>query len=143
MSNNLYITATEARTGKSAVVLGMMQLLKKDISNVAFFRPIINDDEAGKRDHDINLILTYFGLDIPYEDTYAYTLNQARELINNGQRSMLLENILNKYTQLSHKYDFVLCEGTDFLGKDAAFEFDLNADISANIGAPVLVVING
>ena len=143
MSNNLYITATEARTGKSAVVLGMMQLLKKDISNVAFFRPIINDDEVGKRDHDINLILTHFGLDIPYEDTYAFTLNQARELINNGQRSMLLENILNKYTQLSHTYDFVLCEGTDFLGKDAAFEFDLNADIAANIGAPVLVVING
>ena len=143
MSNNLYITATEARTGKSAVVLGMMQLLKKDISNVAFFRPIINSDEENVRDHDINLILNHFGMDIPYEDTYAYTLNQARELINNGQRSMLLENILNKYTQLAHQYDFVLCEGTDFLGKDAAFEFDLNADIAANLGSPVLVVING
>lgn len=143
MSHNLYITATEARTGKSAVVLGMTQLLTKDIRKVAFFRPIINDDENGKKDHDINLILEYFGMDIPYEDTYAYTLNQARELINNGQRSILLENILNKYTQLANKYDFVLCEGTDFLGKDAAFEFDLNADIAANLGSPVLVVING
>ena len=143
MSNNLYITATESKSGKSAVVLGMMQLLLRDVRKVAFFRPIINKASADTRDHDINLILTHFGLDIPYEATYACSLQDARELINDGQHSTLLENILKKYKQLEEQYDFVLCEGTDFLGKDAAFEFELNADIAANLGCPVMVVANG
>lgn len=143
MSNSLYITATETKSGKSAVVLGMMQLLLRNVRKVAFFRPIINHTSVEQRDHDINLILKHFDLDICYEDTYAYSLQDARELINNGQHSTLLDNILKKYKKLENEYDFVLCEGTDFLGKDAAFEFDLNADIAANLGCAVLVVANG
>lgn len=144
MAKNLYITATETKSGKSAIVLGMMQLLMRNVRKVAFFRPIINQPlEQNARDHDINLVLTHFGLDIPYEATYAYTLQNARNIINSGQHEMLLDNILNKYKALESEYDFVLCEGTDFMGKDAAFEFDLNADIAANLGCPVLIVANG
>ncbi|MBI9110601.1 phosphate acetyltransferase [Maridesulfovibrio ferrireducens] len=143
MSINLYITATEEKSGKSAIALGVMQLLLRDIQNVAIFRPIINDNQTGSRDHDINLLMNYFNLDISYEDTYAYTLKEARELINNGKHSLLLENILNKYSKLEEKFDFVLCEGTDFQGKDQNFEFDINAEIAANLSCPVLLVANG
>jgi phosphate acetyltransferase len=55
----------------------------------------------------------------------------------------MLDNILKKYKKLEAKYDFVLCEGTDFMGKDPAFESALNAEIAANIGSPVLLVANG
>ena len=143
MSKNLYVSTTEERSGKSAVVLGVMQMLLRDLRKVAIFRPIINDPGKDNQDHDIILMIDHFRLSISYEDTYAYTLKQARELINSGQRSLVLENILKKYKALEEKYDFVLCEGTDFKGKDPAFEFDLNADIAANIGAPMLVVTSG
>lgn len=143
MARNLYVTATEELSGKSAVLLGVMQMILRELSKVAIFRPIINDPLNGDRDHDIDLILTHFRLDVPYEETYAYTLTEARELINSGQQAFLHENILNKYKQLEGKYDFVLCEGTDFKGKDGAFEFNINADIAANLGAPVLVVSSG
>lgn len=143
MAKNLYITATETKSGKSAIVLGMMQLLMRNVRKVAFFRPIINQPLDNAKDHDINLVLTHFGLDIPYEATYAYTLQNARNIINSGQHEVLLDNILNKYKALESEYDFVLCEGTDFMGKDAAFEFDLNTDIAANLGCPVLIVANG
>ncbi|MFI3271433.1 MAG: phosphate acetyltransferase [Pseudomonadota bacterium] len=143
MSNNLYITGTEARCGKSAIILGMMQLLLRGVGKVAFFRPIISNTTAGARDHDINLILTHFGLNIAYEDTFAYTLQDAQELINEGQQSTLLDNIFKKYKKLESEYDFILCEGTDFLGKDTAFEFDLNADIASNLACPVLMVGSG
>jgi len=143
MSKSLYITATESRSGKSAIALGVMQMLLNDLRDVAFFRPIINDNLGGRQDHDINLILKNYNLEIPYEDTYAYTLSQARELINAGQHALLLENILNKFKTLESRYDFVLCEGSDFLGKDPAFEFELNADIAANMGAPVILVASG
>lgn len=54
MSNSLYITAAEARSGKSAVTLGVMEILLRKIDKVDFFRPIIQglDD----LDNDINLI---------------------------------------------------------------------------------------
>ncbi len=144
MANNLYITATESKSGKSAIVLGMMQLLLRNIRKVAFFRPIIShSSDSTVRDADINLVMTQFSLDMPYEDTYAYTLQNARNLMNSGQHELLLDTILAKYKALESEYDFVLCEGTDYMGKDAAFEFDLNATIAANLGCPVLVVING
>nr|WP_320011321.1 phosphate acetyltransferase [uncultured Desulfobulbus sp.] len=143
MANNLYVTAAEERSGKSAIILGVMQMIIKEISRIAFFRPIINDHVFGRVDHDLNLVLKYFKLDIPYEDTHAYTLSQARQLITSGQEEILYENILKKYKQLEAKYDFVLCEGTDFRGKDPGFEFDLNANIAANLGAPVLIIASG
>ena len=143
MANNLYVTAAEERSGKSAIVLGVMQVILKEISRIAFFRPIINDHVFGRVDHDLNLVLKYFKLDIEYADTHAYTLSQARQLITSGQEEILYENILKKYKQLESKYDFVLCEGTDFRGKDPGFEFDLNANIAANLGAPVLLITSG
>ena len=42
MAKNLYITAAEGKSGKSAIALGMMQLLLRSIRKVAFFRPIIH-----------------------------------------------------------------------------------------------------
>lgn len=140
MANTLYITGTEAKSGKSAVVLGMMQILLRDLNKVAFFRPIINNANPETRDHDINLVLTHFGLDIPYEKTYGYSIAEARDMLNKGQYATLMENILNKYKSLAEEYDFILCEGSDFISKDPAFEFDLNADIAANFGSPVLLV---
>ena len=143
MANVLYISASETKSGKSALVLGIMQVLLQNIGKVAIFRPIINTPPDKGRDHDIDLILKHFELNIPYEDTYALTFDEARELINSGQQSTLLDSILRKYKYLEENYDFVLCEGTDYMAKDAAFEFDLNADIAANINAPIILVVNG
>lgn len=143
MANNLYITATETKSGKSAIVLGMMQLLLRHVRKVAFFRPIITQPpDLSLQDHDIGLVMSHFGLDIPYEDTYACSLQDARNLMNRGQHEIMLDTILRKYKKLEAGYDFILCEGTDFMGKDPAFEFALNAEIAANLGCPVLVVAN-
>jgi len=143
MAKNLYIIATEARSGKSAICLGVMQQLLKDFQRVAFFRPIISGAAGGKKDHDINLILSQFYLNMRYEDTFAYTLDQARDMINQGKHTVMLENILIKFKELEAHYDFVLCEGTDFVGGDSAFEFDINAEIASNLGCPVILVANG
>ncbi|GAB1410217.1 phosphate acetyltransferase [Desulfovibrionales bacterium] len=141
MAKNLYITATEARSGKSAIVLGVMQMLLRDIRRVGFFRPIINSD-SDRKDHDIDLVLSQFYLGLQYNETYALTMRQAKELVNAGQHSLLIEKIINKYKELESKCDFVLLEGTDYEGTSPAFEFDINADIAANLGSPLLVVAN-
>ena len=143
MYNGLYITATGPMTGKSAIALGAMQLLSRSMRKVAFFRPIINEPLWDDRDPDINLMLEYFKINSDYADTFAYTQREARQIINQGSRNLLMENIIQKYKKLLETYDFVLCVGTDFLGKDPVFEFELNAEIAANLGTPVILVTSG
>ncbi len=143
MAKNLYVLNTEPRSGKSAICLGLMQMLRRNIRRVGFFRPIINTLVEGKIDHDIHLILTRFQLSQKSEDAYAYTLEEARDLINQGKHYLLMEKILTKYKSLEKDFDFILCEGTDFVGTDSAFEHDINAEIAANLGSPVILVANG
>ncbi len=143
MSKSLYIAATEARSGKSAIVLGVMQLLRAHVQRVAIFRPIINDPVDGAQDHDIDLMLKHFKLEMEYDQAYAYTLSEARRLLNEGQQTLLLENTLNKFKELEKEYDFVLCEGTDYIGGNAALEYEINTSIVSNLGCPLLLVVNG
>ena len=68
---------------------------------------------------------------------------EARQIINQGSRNLLIEHIIQKYKKLLETHDFVLCVGTDFLAKDPVFEFELNAEIAANLGCPVILVTSG
>lgn len=141
--NSLYITATGADSGKSVIALGIMQMLSASMGSVAVFRPIINEPILDAHDPDINLLLKQFKINMAYKDTFAYTQAEARQIINQGSRNLLLENIIQKFKKTLDNYDFVLCIGTDFIGKDPVFEFELNADIATNLGCPVVLVVNG
>ena len=143
MANNLYVTATEERSGKSVIVLGIMQMLINQLHRVAFFRPIISDQIDNTQDHDITLILDYFKLEQEYDTCYGCSLKRAYEMINSGREDDLHDLILQKYREVADQHDFVLIEGTDFRGHDTAFESEINGDIAANLGAPVLLISSG
>jgi phosphate acetyltransferase len=143
MANSLYITTVTEKSGKSVIVLGLMALVLRDIRKVGFFRPIIKTQPEGKRDNDINLILSHFNLDLDYDDTYAVDLDQAKMLVHEGRHSELMKIILNQYQQLQEKCDFVLCEGTDFRDGHEAFNSEIDAAIAANLGTPVISICNG
>jgi phosphate acetyltransferase len=143
MPGSLFITATEARSGKSLICLGVMEMLHRKINRVGFFRPLINGDaDSETMDNDIALISTHFNLRIPYEKMYGFTTSEANSLISLGKDADLISGIIKKYNELKQDCDFILCEGTDFVGSTAAFEFDINAEISKNLGCPVLLVAN-
>lgn len=143
MKQSLYITATGPQSGKSAIALGIMQLLSGVTGKIAIFRPIIAIPQLDDKDPDINLMLEYFKLEQNYADTFAYTEEEAYELIAQEGTNALQEEILNKFKALQASYDFVVCLGTDFRGKDPVFEFNLNAEIAGNLNAPVLLVVGG
>ena len=143
MAKNLFITATEARSGKSAIALGIMELLIRNVGRVGFFRPLIHGTPEGKKiDNDIHLFSSYFKLGIPEEKMFAYTLTEAGNLIGRGRQDELLEGIFNAYKEIEKDHDFILCEGIELEGSTASFEFDLNAQITKNLGCPVLLVAN-
>ena len=142
MVKNLYIAATEAESGKSLILLGLMNILTRHVNKVGFFRPIIRSGEE-HLDKDIELITRKFNLSIPYESMYGITSNEAFDLIQDGNMDPLFTAILNKYKRLESQCDFILCEGTEFTGALKPFEFDFNAQLANNIGAPVIAVVNG
>ena len=143
MSNNLFITATEARSGKSAVCLGIMELLIRTVGKVGFFRPLIEVDPVrNKKDNDLNLFASYFNLSTPYEKMFAYTVAEAGNLMGRGRLGELLEGIFNAYKEIEKDHNFILCEGIEIEGFNSSFEFDINAEISNNLGCPILLVAN-
>jgi phosphate acetyltransferase len=140
MSKNLYIAAAEAKAGKSLIALGFMELLSRHVKRIGFFRPIVRS--GSETDSHIKLMAERYKLPFSYEDMYGMTSSQAFELLQAGDQDSLFTGIINKYKKLEKQCDFILCEGTDFRGTMISFEFDMNARIANNLGAPILAVIN-
>ncbi len=141
MSKNLYVAATEAKAGKSLVVLGLMELLSRHIKKIGFFRPVVRAEE--KQDDHIRLIAKRYNLPFEYEAMYGMTNLQAIKLMQAGDNDAVFTAIINKYKNLEKDCDFILCEGTDFQGALTTFEFDFNVNFANNLGAPLIAVISG
>jgi phosphate acetyltransferase len=141
MANKLYVIGTEPRTGKSAIILGLMELLTRNIKKVAYFRPLISvDHERGLKDNTISLVKHHFNLCYDYEEMYAFTVDEASGMMALGRDEELQERILLKFNNLAAKSDFILCEGVELEGATASFDFDINIEISNNLGCPVILV---
>ncbi|GAA3635256.1 phosphate acetyltransferase [Flavivirga jejuensis] len=143
MSKGIYVATIEPNSGKSVVVLGLMRMLLGKTAKVGYFRPIIEDLEAGEMDNHINTVMSHFELDINYKKTYAYTRNQVLDLYNQGRSGELIDEIIKKYKNLEDRFDFILVEGTDFSHENSSLELDINILISKNLGLPVIIVSQG
>ena len=144
MTNSLYIATTEAKTGKSLISLGIIELVLRKTPKVGFFRPIIQDPTDHKPDQHLNLILSHFQLRQNYEDSYGLMYSEVSNLMGHQNlEDEILETIIIKYKKLEQTCDFILCEGSDYLKESSAFEFDINAKIAKNLGCSILIVGNG
>ena len=142
MSQNLYVTGAERGSGKSAIVLGMMEFLLGHAGKVGFFRPVIS--RTHHPDRLIHLIATHYQLDFPYECMYGCKVDEARELLAADRNDELLSRILDKYRRLEAMCDSVLCAGTDYAeAGHSASEFDFNADVANNLSCLIMPVVRG
>jgi phosphate acetyltransferase len=143
MTKSIFIATTEPYSGKSLVALGIVNMLAGKTKRIGYFKPIINVDPLEGKDLHIETVIKYFDLDIQYEDTYAFTRQQAmREIENDGSGSMM-NTIIKKFKKIEEAYDFTVIEGSDFLGEGTAFEFEQNLSIAKNLAAPVIIVTSG
>ena len=141
MSQGIYITSAEPGSGKSVVVLGIMEMLAGQGGKTGFFRPVVQDEK--KPDNLTNLIIRRYDLKIPYEMLYGCTYDLAREMIIKDRDDDLLKLIMEKYKTLEGKYDLIVCVGSGDIGSAAALEFDFNAKIANNLGCTMLPVVKG
>ena len=143
MTKAIFIASVEPYTGKSLLALGLVNSLLGKTQKVGYFKPIITQQLPGQKEIHIEAILDYFALPISYEDTYAFTRQEALQRMELEGRSEMLNTIISKYKKLEESCDFTIIEGSDFLGEGIAFEFESNADIAKNLGVPVLIIISG
>ncbi len=141
MANSIFVTATQRGSGKSTVALGLINVLEQTLGRVGYFKPIGLPNETGV-DPDVQLMKDALGLEFTIEEMAPVTMDQVTEALGNGKYDQLLDRIIEAYQKLADRCDFVVCEGTDYFGAMASFEFNINADLSKNLGAPILLVTN-
>ncbi|MEY4323578.1 MAG: hypothetical protein RL410_1359 [Actinomycetota bacterium] len=140
MSSSLYITSAEAHAGKSIVALGVMETLARRVDRIGVFRPVVS--ESDKANSLVELLVQRYELDIDYKTACPFTYQDIAEHLEAGNPERVIADVVDAYSAIKSKYDFVLIIGTDFVGPAAASEFDLNAELAANLGSPVLLVMS-
>ncbi|KRB55838.1 phosphate acetyltransferase [Flavobacterium sp. Root186] len=143
MSKAIYIATSDQNSGKSIITLGLMSILIGKTAKVGYFRPIIEDFVDGEVDNHIETVLSYFNLDIDFEDAYAITKSKLIKKKNKGKIGEVLDLIIEKYKKLEERFDFVLVEGTSFTGEGTSIELDLNVLIAKNLGIPTIIIGSG
>ena len=141
MSNSIYITGTGPGSGKSVVVLGVMELLARHGRKIGFFRPVV--EEGAITDHLVALVTSRYDITAPHESMFGVTYATARDLISRDKEDELHSRILEKYRGLAQECDFVVCAGTDYKAMHTALEFEFNVEVARNLGAPLMPVVAG
>ncbi|MDR6845882.1 phosphate acetyltransferase [Flavobacterium granuli] len=143
MKKAIYIATIEENCGKTIITLGLLRMLLGKTAKVGYFRPVIEDYEQGKKDTHIEMVISYFDLDIQYEDAYAITKSKLIKKKNNGKLGDVVDLIIEKYKKLEDRFDFILVEGTSFTGEGTVIELDMNVLIAKNLGIPTIIVGSG
>jgi phosphate acetyltransferase len=139
MEKKIFISATEPRSGKSLLTIGLMSALQGIVPAVGYMKPI-GQRYRGQNDYDEDaaLVKEIFALDDALPDINPASLETAQT-----DKDILFEKIFNAYARLSAGKDLVVIEGTDYTSTVSALEFDINAELAHNLTAPVLLVANG
>ncbi len=141
MTQNIYIAGVEQGSGKSAIVLTLMELLSGETSKLGFFRPLIHQNV--KQDKLIKLVIDRYHLQFSYESMYGCTTEIARELLASNRYDELLKIILRKYKNLESQCDRILCVGPNFNEEQLSMETDFNADVANNLGCLLMPILRG
>ncbi len=144
MIRSIFISSAEPYSGKSLVIIGVFETILRKTPKVAFFKPIIREPrKPGDQDKNIELIRSRYELPQSYEDSFAFYRKEAQQLLGQGDYDTFIERVLAKYKALEEENDFVICEGSDYIGEGSFFEFDINALIAKNLGLPTLIIGQG
>ena len=140
MNKAVFVATSHARSGKTSVSLGLMNILVGMARKVGYFRPVISDPVNGARDEHIETMLSYFNLDQEYEEAFVFSRSQIERLTNQGKQDVVISRIIAQYKALEERYDYILVDGSDFFPEGSILEFEINLEIPRNLGLPTILV---
>lgn len=140
MGSSVYVASVEGYTGKSTVALGLLEQLSRRVSRIGVFRPVVRADtsEHGGRDYVLDLLSSHDAVDMAYDECVGVSYDEVH-----ADPSAALDRIVERYHRVVERCDAVVIVGTDYTDVGTPTEFAYNARIAANLGAPVLLVLNG
>jgi len=137
---SLFIAAQDINAGTLFVSMGMMEILKRNLHRVAFFRPIIYKNDVV--DGDIDFMIKRYNLEIEYKDSFGFDVAYVEDMIAFNRTDKLVNQIMTKFKKLENEYDFVLCEGIRRSFLSTNINYDLNVMIAQNLGSAYINIIN-
>ncbi len=142
VAQGVYITGLEAGGGKSAVALGVTDLLSRRVERLAVFRPLVRDLD----DPTIELLRERFQIPA-HAAGHGTTYGDAAGLLAVGGMDRLIADILDRFRAVSQDADAFVVLGTDFgkgTGEPALHdELSFNARLASELSAVVLPVVDG
>jgi phosphate acetyltransferase len=139
VGRSVYVASPEGLTGKSAVALGLLDALTREVGAVGVFRPLTT---AGSGGDDIDLIVDLLvnqpGISQTYDEAIGVTYEAARQDADEA-----LHAIVERFGQLTDRFEVILVVGSDYTDVATGTELSFNAKIAANLGSPVVLVVHG
>ena len=133
MTRCVYIASSEWQVSKSAIALGVLELLARQVRSVGFFRPLVESLEADGITEALLATKTLRHQEVA--DTVGVTYADWA-----SDPEAAIDTIVTKYSALAERFDAVVILGSDFDDLTIGTELDHNAVIAANLNAPVLYV---
>jgi phosphate acetyltransferase len=139
VSRSVYVASPEGLTGKSAVALGLLDALTREVGSVGVFRPLTTaSSRNGDIDLSVDLLVNQPGISQSYDEAIGVTYEAAREDADEA-----LHIIVERFGQLTDRFEVILVIGSDYADVATGTELSFNAKIAANLGSPVVLVVHG
>src|SRR5690606_8659510 len=100
------------------------------------FRPVAR--VADGDDYVLRLLLAHSDVELTYEECVGVTYDDVH-----ADPEAALARIVSRYHEVERRCDAVVIVGTDYTDVAGPAEFEYNAKIAANLGAPVVLVVRG
>jgi phosphate acetyltransferase len=128
----VYLAGTEARSGKSAVAVGLSHQLARRHARVGVFRPVVRADAP---DELLRVLVRETGTRLSAGECTGVT-----DTALHADHEAALGLVIDRYHDVAREHDVVLVVGSDFTGVPAPTEFSTNATIAADLGTPLVLV---
>ena len=140
MTTGIYLSAMTQDSGKSLIALGLADSLVKRADRVGFFRPIFKGETASD-DPMIRLMKEHFNLS-DKQVGGGVSLTEALDFIAEGNTEEISARAVSAYEEIAAHSDVVVVDGIYLTAQNAlAVEFDLNAQVSRDLGLPVIAIV--
>ena len=134
----MYIASPEGLSGKSAVALGLLDALVREVGSVGVFRPLTTVGAGGETDLVVDLLVSQPGIEQTYAEALGVTYEAARENADEA-----LHEIVERFGRLTDRFEVIVVVGSDYVDVASGTELSFNAKIAANLGSPAVLVVHG
>src|SRR5699024_1045515 len=136
VSKSVYIASPEGMTGKSMVAFGLLEALASRSDRVGVSRPVVQTGRS--RDYAVDLRTSHRPVD--QSDADAIGVDHLLVLSDPDTAD---ERILARHRELAERYSVLVVLGSDYIDLANPTELAFNAEVAANMGAPVVIVLSG